>query len=39
MSGTQFQGYIDKLKKLKNILTAYEIDANNLKAKELDLFV
>lgn len=30
--------YIEKIKSLKNILTAFEIDLEQLKNKELDLF-
>ena len=38
LSNPQLLELIEKIKKLKNILTVFEIDQNTLKAKERELF-
>ena len=39
MSDSQIEELIDKIKGLKNIITAFQIDMNTLKPKELELFI
>jgi hypothetical protein len=39
LSNNQFKQFIDKMKKLKNILTVIEIDKSKLKPKEIELFI
>ncbi len=38
-SSKEFEQYLDKLKKVKNILTAFEIELEHLKTKEKEIFV
>ena len=37
-SDSMFLAYLDKVKKLKNILAAFEIDLEQLKSKEKEIF-
>jgi hypothetical protein len=37
ISDNQLSNLIEKIKKLKNILTAFEVEKENLKIKEIDL--
>ena len=38
ISARGFEQYLDKLKKVKNILTAFEIELEQLKSKEKEVF-
>jgi len=38
ISSAQLSILIEKIKKLQNIMTAFEIDQTTIKPKELDLF-
>lgn len=38
LSEFSFSNFLNKVKKIKNILTAFEIDKEHLKSKELSLF-